>query len=264
MNKTAFKVSKMDCPSEERIIRMKFDSVLAVKQLEFNLPDRSLTIYHEGSVQEVSETLASLNMGSELISTEQAEDTVEASGDREQKKLLIIVLLINLGMFVVELAAGYLANSIGLVGDSLDMLADATVYGLSLLAVGGLLARKKQVAKVSGYSQILLAIFGFSEVIKRFLGFGEVPTFQLMIGISVLALIGNSISLYLLQAHKKGDVHMRATWICTSNDVLVNFGVILAGVLVYLTGSKIPDLVIGTIAFALVGRASIQILKLAR
>lgn len=264
MNKTSYKVSRMDCPSEEQMIRMKFNDVPSVKQLEFNLPKRMLTVYHEGSVQEVSEALSSLNMGSELVGTEQTQATLEAGGDREQKKLLITVLLINLGMFIVELVTGYLANSIGLIGDSLDMLADATVYGLSLLAVGGLIARKKQVAKISGYSQILLAIFGFSEVIKRFFGFGEVPTFQLMIGISVLALIGNSISLYLLQAHKKGDVHMRATWICTSNDVLVNFGVILAGVLVYLTGSKIPDLVIGTIAFALVGRASFQILKIAR
>lgn len=264
MNKTTFKVSKMDCPSEEQMIRMKFNDVSSVKQLEFNLSRRMLTVYHEGKAEVVGEALSSLNMGSELMGTEQTEARVEANADQEQKKLLIIVLLINLGMFVIELVAGYLANSIGLVGDSLDMLADATVYGLSLLAVGGLMVRKKQVAKISGYSQILLAIFGFSEVIKRFLGFGEVPTFQLMIGISLLALIGNSISLYLLQAHKKGDVHMRATWICTSNDVLVNFGVILAGVLVYLTGSKIPDLVIGTIAFALVVRASIQILKLAR
>lgn len=264
MNKTTFKVSGMDCPSEEQMIRMKFNEVASVKQLEFNLPKRILTVYHEGNLEEVNEALSSLNMGSELVGTEQTEATVEADRDHEQKKLLIIVLLINLGMFVVELVTGYLANSIGLVGDSLDMLADATVYGLSLLAVGGLIARKKHVAKISGYSQIFLAIFGFSEVIKRFLGVGEVPTFQLMIGISVLALIGNSISLYLLQAHKKGDVHMRATWICTSNDVLVNVGVILAGVLVYLTGSKIPDLVIGTIAFALVGRAAFQILKIAR
>lgn len=264
MKKTTFKVSGMDCPSEEQMIRMKFNEVASVKQLEFNLPKRILTIYHEGNLEEVSEALSSLNMGSELVGTEQAEAMVEMGSDHEQKKLLIIVLLINLGMFVVELVTGYLANSIGLVGDSLDMLADATVYGLSLLAVGGLIARKKQVAKISGYSQIFLAIFGFSEVIKRFLGVGELPTFQLMIGISLLALIGNSISLYLLQAHKKGDVHMRATWICTSNDVLVNVGVILAGVLVYLTGSKIPDLVIGTIAFALVGRAAFQILKIAR
>jgi Co/Zn/Cd efflux system component len=264
MNKTTFKVSGMDCPSEEQMIRMKFNGFVSVKRLEFNLSKRILTIYHEGDVQKVSEALSSLSMGSELIGTERAEATCEASDEKDQKKLLIIVLLINLGMFIVELVTGYLANSIGLVGDSLDMLADATVYGLSLLAVGGLIARKKQVAKVSGYSQILLAIFGFSEVIKRFLGVGELPTFQLMIGISVLALIGNSISLYLLQAHRKGDVHMRATWICTSNDVLVNIGVILAGVLVYLTGSKIPDLIIGTVAFALVGRASFQILKIAR
>ena len=88
------------------------------------------------------------------------------------------------------------------------------------------------------------------------------PDFQIMIIISILALLGNAISLYLLRGHKKGEVHMQASWIFTSNDVLVNIGVIVAGILVYLTGSKLPDLIIGAAAFILVAQAARRILKL--
>lgn len=90
----------------------------------------------------------------------------------------------------------------------------------------------------------------------------EVPDFQIMITISILALVGNAISLYLLRGHKKGEVHMQASWIFTSNDVLVNIGVIVAGILVYITGSKLPDLIIGAAAFILVAQAARRILKL--
>jgi len=57
---------------------------------------------------------------------------------------------------------------------------------------------------------------------------------------------------------------MRASMIFTSNDVIVNAGVILAGVLVYFTGSAYPDLVIGSIVFVMVAIASLKILKLGK
>lgn len=265
MKKTIFTVSKMDCPSEEQMVRMKLSGIPFVKQLVFDLPKRSLVVYHEGDAEEINQSLGFLNMGAEYVSSEESEAPIVATDqDGVQRRLLIIVLFINLGFFIVELVTGFISNSMGLVADSLDMLADVTVYGLSLMAIGALAARKKTVAKMSGYFQAALAAFGFIEVARRFLGFSEVPAFQVMIGISILALIGNSVSLYLLHSHKDGEAHMQASWIFTANDVLVNIGVILAGVLVHFTSSKIPDLVIGTIAFVLVTRASYQILKLAR
>lgn len=71
---------------------------------------------------------------------------------------------------MVEILAGLIAGSMGLLGDSLDMLADTFVYGLSLMAVGGALSYKKQLARLSGWGQLLLALLGFAEVIRRFLG----------------------------------------------------------------------------------------------
>jgi Co/Zn/Cd efflux system component len=152
----------------------------------------------------------------------------------------------------------------GLVADSLDMLADALVYGLSLWALGSTVIRKKKVAKLSGYFQLALALLGLSEVIRRFISFEEVPDFQIMIIVSILALIANSVCLYLLQKSKSSEAHMKATMIFTSNDIIINTGVIVAGILVLLTQSKYPDLIIGAIVFLIVVRGAFRILKLGK
>src|SRR5690606_7327347 len=106
-----------------------------------------------------------------------------------------------------------------------------------------------------------LAVLGFAETLRRFAGFEAIPVFQTMILISLLALIGNGICLYLLQKSKSREVHMQASMIFTSNDIIINLGVIAAGVLVYLTQSKYPDLIVGTVVFILVGRGAFRILK---
>ena len=159
---------------------------------------------------------------------------------------------------------GLLANSMGLVADSLDMLADALVYGISLLAVGAAVAKKKQIATLAGYFQMTFAIVGFVEVLRRFFGFAEVPVFQTMIVVSLFALLANGICLYLLQKSKSQEAHMQASMIFTSNDIIINTGVIVAGILVHWTHSSLPDLLIGLIVFLLVMRGARSILQLGK
>ena len=262
MQKSTFHVQKMDCSSEEQLVKMKLQDISGVQRIAFNIPTRHVDVYHAGDSNLIEQALATLNLDSKLLVTK--EESFVDSDTGQEKKVLVIVLLINAAFFVIELSTGIIANSMGLIGDSLDMLADVIVYGLSLYAVGHSLLAKKKVAKYAGYLQALLAIFGFVEVIRRFLGFGDVPIFQLMIGISVLALAGNVASLLLLYRVNNKEAHIRASWICTSNDVLVNVGVILAGVLVYLTDSNLPDLIIGSIVFSLVARGAYRILKLSK
>lgn len=181
-----------------------------------------------------------------------------------QSRLLWTILIINLSFFLIEITTGLLSGSMGLVADSLDMLADASVYGLSLWAVGSGLARKKSVARFSGIIQFVLAGLGIFEVIRRFMVVDTVPDFKTMIIVSILALVANSICLYLLQRSKSEEAHMKASMIFTSNDVIINSGVILAGVLVLLTNSKYPDLIIGGIVFIIVVRGAIRMLKLGK
>ncbi len=253
----------MDCPSEENMIRLKLQGLHFMK-LDFDIPNRNLYVYHEGDITSIFNAVNDLKLGASLIGSEESNYTHVSEDHSKEKKLLWTVLLINLSLFILEIIAGFISESMGLVADSLDMLADAMVYGLSLYAVGHLASKKKQIAKMSGYFQMALALFGIIEVIRRFLGIEEVPEFQLMIIISLFALVGNAVSLYLLQKSKSKEVHMQASVIFTSNDVIVNIGVILAGAIVYFTNSKYPDLIVGSIVFILVAKGAIRILKLSK
>lgn len=117
------------------------------------------------------------------------------------------------------MGSGFWANSMGLVADSLDMLADSIVYGLALWAVQKNKSRKKQVARIAGYFQTILAITGLIEVIRRFIGFEKMPDFLIMMSVSAIALIANAISLYLLQRARSQEAHFQASIIFTSNDL---------------------------------------------
>ena len=180
-----------------------------------------------------------------------------------EKRTLVLLLAINAGMFVVELGIGLLANSMGLIADSLDMLADAGVYTAALLAVGSTTRRKTHAATVSGVLQLTLATGLAFEIARRAVE-GSEPVSALMIAVSAVALCANTACLVLLRKHRDGEIHMRASWIFSTTDVQVNVGVILAGVLVMLTGSAVPDLLIGLAIIGIVVRGGVRILRQAK
>lgn len=254
----------MDCPSEEQLIRMKLQNFDTVKSLEFDIPNRKLDVYHDENPAPILSALEALNLNTTLISTEESQAVFATDTSNNQRKLLWTVLIINFLFFGLEMLFGILSNSLGLVADSLDMLADSLVYALALFAVGGTIAKKNNIAKFAGYFQILLAIIGFAEVIRRFIGIEEMPDFKTMIIVSVLALSANVLCLYLLQKNKSKEAHMQASMIFTSNDVIINSGVIVAGLSVNWFNSSYPDLIIGAIVFIIVARGAYRILKLAK
>lgn len=182
---------------------------------------------------------------------------------KEESKVLIILLSINAVMFVTEFTLGWLSESTGLIADSLDMLADALVYGVGLYAVGKSLRIKANSAMLSGCLQMALGIGVLMDISRRAI-MGSEPDSVFMIFVGLVALVANVICLVLLTKHRKGEVHMRATWIFSKNDVIANLGVITAGVLVAYFNSAIPDLIIGCIISAVVIRGGVQIIKEAK
>lgn len=262
--RTTFHVEKMDCSSEEQMIRMTLDGMEGIISLQFDLQSRVLAVTHSGGHEEILKQLEPLRLGTRFVSSEEIAAADDRRTNDAQSTLLWQVLGINFFFFAAEMTAGVIGGSMGLVADSLDMLADSIVYGLSLYAVGRSVAHKKNVAKAAGIFQLILAVMGFAEVMRRFFGVDEVPSFEMMIAVSFFALIGNAVSLYLLQKSKSREAHMRASMIFTSNDVIVNIGVITAGVLVLLTGSAYPDLIVGVIIFGLVIRGAFRILQLSK
>ena len=182
---------------------------------------------------------------------------------RLQRRTLWAVLAINAAMFVVELGFGLRARSTGLIADSLDMLADAAVYALSLLAVGRSTLEQRRAAAVSGWMQIGLAAWVLADVLRR-TAIGSEPISALMVGIGALALLANLLCLLLVRRQRGGGIHMQASVIFSTNDTLANLGVITAGVLVAWSGSPIPDLLIGTAISLLVLHGGWRILREAR
>lgn len=264
MKKSIFEISKMDCPSEENLIRLKLQDISTIQNLDFDIANRKLTIYYTDNIEEIQKSISELKLRDRMLSTETVE-YIKNDDNSNQKKLLWAVLVINFVFFIIEMTTGLISKSMGLVADSLDMLADSFVYGISLIAVGGSVARKKGIAKLSGYFQITLAVIGFVEVLRRFIGVEDVPDFKTMIVVSIFALIANGICLYLLQLSKsKKDAHMQASMIFTSNDVIINIGVIVAALLVNWTNTNLPDLIIGSVVFIIVLRGALRILRLSK
>lgn len=266
LSRSVFSVPKMDCPSEENLIRMALQDLHDVR-LSFDLPGRRLTAVHPGPAAAVLERLVPLGLGAAQVSSEAAECAGQAdapqadTGDAVESRVLKLLLGINAAMFVVELVLGLAAQSTGLVADSLDMFADAAVYGLALYAVGRAARMKLRAAHLAGWLQMLLAAGTLFEVVRRFL-YGSEPVSALMMGVGLLALAANVTCLMLLARHRERGAHMKASYIFSANDVLANLGVIVAGGLVAWTGSPYPDLVVGAVIAVLVTQGARRILAL--
>jgi len=180
--------------------------------------------------------------------------------DKSETRVLVILLLINGLMFFLEFGVGWWAQSTALIADAMDMLADAMVYGVGLYAVGKQVSAKIRAATISGWLQVGIGLLVLIDIARRFV-FGSEPISTLMMGMGLVALIANTICLILISKHRDGEVHMRASWIFSKNDVIANVGVMLAGALVAMTDSRAPDLVIGIVVALVVFRGGMQILK---
>ena len=180
--------------------------------------------------------------------------------DELERRTLIILLSINAFMFVTELGLGWIAQSAGLIADSLDMLADAAVYGISFYVVGKGALKQARSAQVSGTLQVILGFGVLFEVVRRMM-FGSEPESSLIMAVGLVALLANVACLMLISKHRDGGVHMRASWIFSTNDVLANLGVIISGALVAFFGSRYPDLIVGSVIALIVIRGGFTILK---
>lgn len=174
------------------------------------------------------------------------------------RRALTTLFALNGTMFVVEVVSGWRAESMGLIADGLDMGADAAVYLLALLAIGAAESRKLRAARFAGRVQLALAVLAMLEVARRAI-MGSTPEPPTMVAVSLAALAVNFWCLVLLRRHRHGEVHLQAAWIFSATDVQANLGVLLAGALVALLDSAIPDLIIGLVVCGLVLRGAIRI-----
>ena len=177
----------------------------------------------------------------------------------KHRKVLIAVLIINAVLFVVEAAAGLLANSTALLADSLDMLGDSLVYGFSLYV----LWRSAWKAKAALLKGTIMAVFGAGVLLEVFYKIvsGIIPSAETMGIIGALVLLGNGICFLMLYRHRTDDLNMRSTWLCSRNDIIANLSVLVAAAGVKVFTASWPDILVGAAIAALFLRSAFTVLR---
>lgn len=193
---------------------------------------------------------------------EESEIQLDAS-DAAERQTLLWVLGINFLQVIVAGVVGVIADSTGLLGAALDNLGDAVVYAVSIYAVGRTIVAKARVARLSGIILIVLGLALLVEVLRRFF-VGAEPIGLAMIVIAIANAATNLLCLRLLRSHRDQGVHMKASWIFTTNDMLANAGIVISGAAVMFFRSPLPDLIIGLVVGGIVLKGGGDILKEAR
>lgn len=266
MQRTRFRIPQMDCAAEERLLRMAFGGNASIHRVDVDLTRREVTAFHDGDASVILGLLGPLNAGARVLESTVTGDDAGASAPMAasgEAPTLRIALGINAAMFVGESVGGFLADSSALIADSLDMFADAAVYAIALYGAGQAVAGQRKAARLSGWMQLALACGALFEVARRAV-VGSEPESSLMMGVAVVALVANGTTMWLLAGHRAGGAHMKASWIFTTNDVIANCGVIVGGILVRITASAVPDLIVGAVIGLVVSTGAMRILKMAR
>ena len=174
------------------------------------------------------------------------------------RKILWIALAINAAMFMVEVVAGFNANSVSLMADAIDFFGDAMNYAISLLVLSMSLMWRARAALFKGITMGVFGLFVLASAAWSFMQ-GKLPEPYTMGLIGTLALVANVSVALMLYAYREGDANMRSVWLCSRNDAIGNLAVMLAALGVFGSGSAWPDLLVAVIMAVLSLSASVQV-----
>ncbi|MBN5050612.1 cation transporter [Stenotrophomonas maltophilia] len=185
-----------------------------------------------------------------------------AAMQARHRRVLWIVLLINLATFLMMVAASWYSHSSSLLSGALDNLGDAVTYLLSLLVVGAGVAAKARVALFKGVL-ILAAAVAVAVQIGWRLAHPQVPLFESMGLAALLNLAANGFCLWLLTPYRNDDVNLASAWECARNDIFEGISVVLAAALVALFGAGWPDLLVAVALLVVFLRSALRVLRIA-
>lgn len=267
--RSAYRLPRMDCPTEEAMVRARLDRAPDVTWLHVDLDTRTVVVAHDGDVGALDAALDGLDLGAQRLDGEEAVlatatvpgDGPQAIDPAEQRRALGGALAVNVVGFALEVGFGLRYGSAAVVADGLDMGADVIVYTLALAAIGASVARQRLTATIMGGLMLLLAVGGIGEVAHRALTGTPTPDAAGMAWVSVVALGLNITAMLLVRGVRHGGQHLRSMWVMTNTDVQANLVVLGTAALVALTDAAVPDLVVGTLVFLIVARGALRILR---
>ena len=178
---------------------------------------------------------------------------------KDIRRVLVIVLMLNALMFVVEFGAGLFARSAALMADSVDMLGDAMVFGISLYALGRSLRWRAGAALIKGGFILLLGVGVLGEIVVKLI-WGVAPISSIMLTVGSMALVANLSCLALLWPYRRHDVNLASTFECARNDTIANLGVLAAAGLVMVSDAAWPDVLVAAAIAYMFLRSSLRVL----
>ena len=188
--------------------------------------------------------------------------SVDDTVDPVFRKILWIALIVNGGMFVVEIIASQISASVALQADALDFFGDAANYAISLFVLGMAIQMRARAALFKGVSMGLFGLFVIGNAVYSAFG-GDTPEPSIMGGVAIAALIANVSVAALLFRYRTGDSNMQSIWLCSRNDAIGNLAVIAAAASVFATASRWPDLLVAGVIALLSITAAFRVVRLA-
>jgi len=192
-----------------------------------------------------------------------ANQSTQVLGDKGWRRALWIALVVNAGMFAVEIGAGVSAGSRSLLADALDFFGDAANYAISLAVAGMALTWRARAALFKGGTLLLLGAWVLLSTAYAAYA-GTLPNPETMSVVGGMALVANVAVALILYRFRTGDANMRSVWICSRNDAIGNIAVVVAAAGVFGTGTAWPDLIVATVLAALGISGGLQIIAQAR
>jgi len=182
-----------------------------------------------------------------------------------------LAILINMGITVAEVIGGMLSGSLALLSDAGHNLSDVISLLLSLL--GETLSKKKPTprhtfgfkrteiftALINSLSLIGIAFFIVVEAIKRIPSPPQL-SLGIMLGVAIIGLFGNLFSMTIL-GRKESNLNIKAAYLHLFYDAISSIAVIGSGILIYLTGWIIVDLIISLFIAGMVIWSGLGIIK---
>jgi len=184
---------------------------------------------------------------------------------------LILSLGLNLVITLLQIVGGILANSLGLLSDAAHNLSDVVALGLSLWAVR-LGRRPATPRRTFAYkrAEILVALFNSAvlvaisvyiivEAVRRMLEPHSVEGL-LVVGFAAGGLVINTVAALLLRAHGS-DLNLRSAFLHLVGDAATSFGVMISGIIVYLTGWSYADAIVSVLVSLWIGKEAVTIVR---
>ena len=255
-----YRVTGMDCSSCAAKIEGAVRKIGGVEDVKVSIASQIMTLKvdqpatrlpaMEDAVTGLGYRLHRMGLANEEVADDDDDHVPDLSHvTPAYKRALWIVVLLNAGYGVVEIAGSFIAGSQALQADSLDFLGDGLISFLGLIAVGWGLAARAKAALLQG---LFLGVLGLGVVVSTTyrIFIEPQPESLTMAGFAIIAFVVNVLAAIVLIPHRKGDANMRAVWLFSRNDAVGNLAVVIAAGLVWWTGSQWPDLVV---AFAVAG-----------